>query len=99
MPRSISLLVSAATLFLITWNLSCASQPLHLPPTLEQRTLRISEKVPGFEYQWRECTKSFLGICRNWEMKVEYYDLTVPAVRDKLINMGFVARVRDKVLP
>lgn len=71
----------------------------HLPPTLENRTLRISEKVPGFEYQWMECVKPFLGFCRKWEVKVEYYDLSDPGVRSKLAAMGFVARVRDKVTP
>lgn len=80
--------------------IGCSSMALNeTPPALEQRTLRISTKVPGFEYQWRECSKSFLGNCRKWELKTEYYDLTIPETRDKLINMGFVGRVKEKVLP
>lgn len=69
------------------------------PPELSLRTLRISEKVPGFEYQYEVCTKMFLGICRKSEMRVEYFDLTNTEVRLRLLNMGFVGRVRDRVLP
>ena len=46
-----------------------------------------------------ECTKKLLGFCRKWEVRVDYYDLTDVAVRDKLINMGFVGRVREKLIP
>lgn len=91
--------LNALTLFLIISTLSCASSPIQSPPSLENRTLRISEKVPGFEYQWRECAKKFLGMCTKWEMRVEYYDLTDIAVRQKLIAMGFVARIRENVTP
>ena len=85
-----------ATLLLV----GCASLAVNnAPPALELRTLRISDKVPGFEYSWRECKKTFLGNCRKWELKTEYYDLTDTAVRNKLRDMGFVARVRDKVIP
>lgn len=78
----------------------CASLAItDQPPALENRTLRISDKVPGFEYQWRECSKKFFGSCRKWELKIEYYDLTDIAVRNKLSAMGFVGRVRDKVIP
>lgn len=31
-------------------------------------------------------------------MKTDYYDLTDAAVRKQLIDMGFVGRVRDKIL-
>lgn len=69
-------------------------------PALENRTLRISAGLPGFEYQWRECVKKGLfGNCREWAMRKEFYDLTDAATRERLINMGFVARVREKVLP
>lgn len=78
----------------------CASLAIPPVPTLQLRTLRISTKVPGFEYQYEVCVKEGLfGNCRQKEMRIEYYDLTVPEVRDKLINMGFVAKVREKVLP
>jgi hypothetical protein len=66
---------------------------------LENRTLRISEKVPGFEYQWEECVKKFLGMCTKKEMKLELFDLRTPEIRQKLIQMGFVARVKEKVGP
>lgn len=78
----------------------CASLAVNnTPPALELRTLRISDNIPGFEYSWRECKKSLFGNCRKWELKVEYYDLTDRTVRDKLRNMGFVGRVRSKVIP
>ncbi len=32
-------------------------------------------------------------------MKTEYYDLSDSVVRNKLSDMGFVARVRDKIVP
>jgi hypothetical protein len=71
-----------------------------LPPRLEFRTLRISSKVPGFEYQWFECTKKGLfGNCREETVRVEYYDLRDETVREQLKNMGFVGKVREKVLP
>lgn len=89
---SISLIVVACA--------SLGERDPELPPALENRTLKISSKVTGFEYQWRECTKRGLfGRCQKIEMRTELYDLSDAAVREKLINMGFVARVRDKVLP
>lgn len=79
---------------------ACASfAEIENPPVLENRTLRISSGLPGLEYQWRECVDKGLFRCRKWEMKKDFYDLTDPLIREKLINMGFVARVRDKVLP
>jgi hypothetical protein len=80
---------------------ACASMADNeTPPALENRTLRISEGAPGLEYQWRECVrKGLFGGCREWATRKELYDLTVPEVRAKLINMGFVARVREKALP
>lgn len=47
-----------------------------------------------------ECTsRGLFGRCRKWERQIEYFDLTDTAVRDQLINMGFVLRVREKVAP
>lgn len=70
--------------------------PAHSAPALENRTLRISPDIAGLEYQYWVCVKRFLGICTRTEMKKELYDLTDIAVRKKLIDMGFVARVREK---
>jgi len=39
------------------------------------------------------------GNCREETVKVEYYDLRDEAVREQLKNMGFVGKVREKVLP
>lgn len=86
----------ALFLFLVT---ACASMSDPILPSLENRTLRLSSKVPGFEYQWMVCVKKILGFCRQWEPKVEYYDLTDPEVMTRLQTMGFVARVREKVTP
>jgi hypothetical protein len=36
----------------------------------------------------------FSNKCRKW--KTEFYDLTDPKIKEKLRNMGFVARVRKK---
>jgi hypothetical protein len=63
---------------------------------LELRTLRLSRSGPSLEYQYRECARSFLGVCTKWGVKVERYDLTDKKVRDKLIDMGFVMKVREK---
>ena len=68
-------------------------------PDLPNRTLRISDKVTGFEYQYEVCAKKVLGICTKHEMHTDYYDLGDLAVKQRLIDMGFVAKVRDKILP
>lgn len=81
---------------------SCASVVADgdVVPALENRTLILSKTVPGFEYSWRECVKKNLfGRCTRLERRVEYYDLTIPEVREKLSNMGFVGKVREKLLP
>src|SRR6478609_9363826 len=83
------------TPFLIILGVSCATSPSLLPPALELRTLRISPSLPGFEYRYSVCTNSLIGFCTKWEMKTETYDLRDEAVRKKLIDMGFVARVRE----
>lgn len=88
-------------LFLMLVLAACTSlAEIESPPALENRTLRISSDLAGFEYQWRECVKSGLfGRCREWAMRKETFDLTDLKVREQLIHMGFVARVREKVLP
>lgn len=75
--------------------IGCASTEIVIP-SLERRTLDISRDFPGFVYRYRECTKKFLGFCRHWETKVDVYDLTDPVLRNKLADMGFVAKVREK---
>jgi hypothetical protein len=89
-----------ALLFLLAACASLAGSDYEKPPALENRTLRISGGIAGFEYQWKECVKHGLfGACRQWEMKTELYDLGDVKVREKLINMNFVAKVKEKVLP
>lgn len=80
---------------------SCASLDAEVDtlPALENRTLRISTEVPGFEYTWRECTRrGAFGRCTRVELRKETYDLRDNTTRDKLINMGFVGRRRDQPL-
>lgn len=96
MRNTIRMRTLGATLFLMLLCLSCSTWAQVLAPRLELRTLRISETVPGFEYQYFECVKKFLGICTKQELRKEIYDLRDDAMRKKLIAMGFVARVRDK---
>lgn len=88
-------------LFLMALSLSCASSQLRLPPTLTARTLRISNKADfaGFEYSYEVCAKEILGFCRKTEMKTDFYDLKDPVVKKQLQDMGFVLRVRDKIIP
>ena len=38
-------------------------------------------------------------MCTKKEMKLELFDLRIPEIRQKLIQMGFVARVKEKVGP
>lgn len=73
----------------------CASADVKPPPALELRTLEVSREVPGFEYSTRTCKKKGLfGGCREAVMHVEYYDLRDAEVRERLINTGFVGKVR-----
>jgi hypothetical protein len=65
---------------------------------LENRTLRISLDFPGFEYQYEICVKKFLGICVKYRMEKETYDLRDVEIRKKLNAMGFVAKVRDRLV-
>lgn len=85
------------TLLLIILPLSCARFATASVPKLELRTLRLNPDAPGFIYQYEECVSSFIGICFETEMKIEKYDLTDQKVRSQLIDMGFVAKVRDKI--
>jgi hypothetical protein len=88
--------ISAFIFIAIGAATACATSELTRVPALEFRTLRISRDIVGFEYQWEECTAHFIW-CTKKEMQKEYYDLTKKDVREKLINMGFVAKVREKI--
>ena len=81
-------------LFSTTLLLSCASLAKPLIPRLEQRTLRISKKIPGMEYKYCVKYKFLSSKCKEW--KIDYYDLTDEKIKNKLINMGFVLKVRSK---
>lgn len=80
---------------LIILSAACSSLASPLPPKLELRTLRISKDKPSLEYRYEECEKKFL-ILKECKMVTEFYDLSDPAVRSRLINMGFVVKVRVK---
>lgn len=80
---------------LIMFLTSCASFGISIVPELSQRTLRIDPNAAGFIYQYERCLKKFLGICTKKGMQVDKYDLTRPDVRKQLIDMGFVAKVRE----
>lgn len=82
-------------LFLITLLVSCAVLAKPSVPTLSLRTLRLSKKVDGFEYRYCQKKKFLSKKCKVW--KIDYYDLSDPLIKTKLINMGFVLKVR--VLP
>lgn len=83
-----------AVIFLFITAVGCASIDVVIP-SLERRSLDISREFPGFVYRYRECTKKFLGMCRKWENRVDKYDLTDAATRNKLADMGFIAKVRE----
>jgi hypothetical protein len=61
---------------------------------LENRTLRISPDIAGFEYQYEVCVQKVLGICIKHGMQKDLYDLTNLETRKKLIDMGFVAKLK-----
>lgn len=64
-------------------------------PVLEQRTLRIDLDSASLVYQYEVCLKKFLGICTKKAMHIDRYDLTERKTREKLILLGFVAKVRE----
>lgn len=75
----------------------CASLQADTIPALPNRTLRISETIPGFEYQYEVCDKKILGICVSHKWQKDAYDLNDVKVRQQLIDMGFVAHVKEQV--
>lgn len=68
-------------------------------PTLEKRTLWFHPDKPAMFYNYKKCVKSGIFGCRKEEIITEYYDLTDPVVRKQLIDVGFVAKVREVVQP
>lgn len=96
MKRLISLRTTGTILFLTTLSGSLTYCATLLPPSLERRTLRLSKDKPSFVYQYETCVKKLLFVCVETAMTVDEYDLTDSKVREQLINMGFVARVREK---
>lgn len=96
MKNIINRKTAVLTLSLIALSSTFACSAIALLPSLELRTLRISKEIAGFEYQYEICVKKFLGICTKKQMKKEFYDLNDPVIRKQLIDMGFVARVREK---
>lgn len=90
----------AVTLFWMTCVSGCASFAIASLQPLEQRVLDISLDRPALEYRHWECVEwhwpRTLDWCKRTEMRTEYYDLTDPAVRQKLVDMGFVAMVEPK---
>jgi hypothetical protein len=95
--KKINLRVSALTLFLITSSLSCALLALPSVPKLENRTLRLSHDNASLEYHYFKCSKSFMGLCVNAQRVDDIYDLSKTDVREQLIDMGFVCKVREKI--
>lgn len=68
-------------------------------PELPNRTLRFSLDRPSLEYQYEQCITTFWGICTKHGIHIDYYDLTDLMMRKQLIDMGFVAKVKEKPIP
>lgn len=90
MKNLINLQILGQMLLLMILTSSSGCSALPLVPALQDRTLRISPDISGFEYQYDDCVKKFLGICTKIETVKELYDLSDEAVRHKLIDMGFI---------
>lgn len=77
---------------------ACASTP-EVIPDLPMRTLELAPDKPAFVYFYPVCSKTFLGKCTKYDMHEDVYDLTDQNIRNKLIDTGFVATVREKIQP
>lgn len=81
---------------------SCASVANTSPPRLQDRTLLISKEGAYLEYPY------FKTVCKfphrpifkdcNQVRVVEKFDLADPAIREKLINMGFVLQSKQRFI-
>lgn len=78
-------------ILLLATSLSCAS---YVVPKLDQRTLRISKDFAGFEYRYCGKHHWLTRKCKEWV--VDKYDLNDVKTRNRLIDMGFVAKVRKR---
>lgn len=68
----------------------------YIVPPLNQRELRISKDKPSLLFNYftpRKCGVFKLLTC--WDHHVDEYDLTDPKIRQNLIDIGFIAKVRD----
>jgi hypothetical protein len=91
MRKTQSLKMRKISLLLIVLSASLSCSTVAYLPSIEDRKLRFHPDQPALFYQWKECVKKVLGICTKKEMKREFYDLTDPAVRRRIIDMGFTA--------
>lgn len=92
-----SLFFSVVMTVLFASVLSCASWRIRSPVPLNLRQLRISQDEPGqLEYSYECCKKTLLGVCVSKELCTDTYDLTDYDIREKLIDMDFVCKVREK---
>lgn len=67
---------------------------------LENRVLWFHPDKPALFYNHVVCTKKgIFGQCKATEVVPEYFDLTDPAVRQKIIDTGFIALVPKNSLP
>lgn len=77
---------------------ACASMPDVIIPDLPLRTLKIDPDNAGLKYQYVICLKKFLGRCTKSEIHIDRYDLTDPAMRRKLIDMGFTVTIEPRLV-
>lgn len=73
-----------------------AETSLDKVPPMVERTLRISEDLSGFEYQYWVCKKRFI-ICLDKEMKIERWPFNDKVKIKALLDAGFVLRVRERI--
>lgn len=83
-------------------TLSCASgsslDPSSIP--LESRKYDILENCSGFSWQYRVCTKKFLGFCTKREIRAEIIQAEFKDKVEckKLYDMNFILQIREKPL-
>lgn len=76
-------------------TMGCALAQKYVVPVLENRTLEIAKDFPGFKYRYCVKWQFWTGKCK--EYKVDIYDLNDTTTRLKLLHMGFVLKVREKL--
>jgi hypothetical protein len=98
MKSTTSRWVSVLTLFLMTSSSGCA--PLlalsATPPAPNNRKWRFALDRPALVYDYHVCVKKVLWNCTRTELKQESWDLTDPAVRQRVVDMDMVALVRER---